>query len=449
MSNALTPGVVIEIADLDVESWANGVEHLLKSSGFEHLEDPIWQSGNLQSYFANLPTTQPSKPPDRYGHMLGKLIDYTVFYGLLQLQAEEPYYQKEAAYRPLAVLRNGRLLDEHYFQSDEQPANQNLPRELFLGAKILLLSVIKFYLANLEIIKLRKPNGNSFGISPNKIRLPNVKKYLFNFLRLFDDIFSHRTVLSTADWLFAFYALCLFSMANSLLIDTLSHLSNQPWPSQWYRWDATQMNSMYKVLVSIFIWSAKTQSGRPPSLSKLKDPLLLNWSSSPPPALLRSSVLIALMDTQRLTRVSSWDRSGIKSSKDFLMSLGAGDSRDIGFNGFLAQQYGQKSYPWNTDDASEMRVAGAQFTGMGSSNFNVSTGLDTAMTNTNTLGSGVEMSQESISRSSTFPQASKLAQRSYTWDRAEARMKELNRMGMDVPSIVNSVLAECFSDING
>jgi hypothetical protein len=163
---------------------------------------------------------------------------------------------------------------------------------------------------------------------------------LTDFLKTFDYLFSNRSALSPEGWLGAFYALCVFSIAKSLLIDTLSIRDKQERPSPWKSSDAVQINSVFKVLVSVFTWSAKN-SWCPKDEQKTRDPLLQDWrkGSDEAGSSLDPTIQDGLRATQALTKQWSWKSAGIKQSKDFLMNLGSGDFLSDGFNGFLKQRY--------------------------------------------------------------------------------------------------------------
>lgn len=189
------------------------------------------------------------------------------------------------------------------------------------------------------------PNINS-GRTYFRLPLPDVRRSLSEFLSCFDQLFSQRIVLTAEKWLEVFYAIAIFSMAKSLLIDTLSLRDDQERPSPWRASDAIQIGSVYKVVVSVFTWSAKINTWCPRMPAKGQDPLMTDWTSNERENIHPISIKMrdAFTATQKLTRQASWHDGGIKSSKDFLMSLGTGDFLDLGFSGFLPQRYGSKTY---------------------------------------------------------------------------------------------------------
>jgi hypothetical protein len=214
----------------------------------------------------------------------------------------------------------------------------------------LLLDVITLYKQERQIYnsvaKLQfDPNFNS-NRTPFRLPLPDVRRSLSEFLSCFDQFFLQRITLTPEKWLGVFYAIVIFSMAKSLLIDTLSLRDDQETPTPWRASDAIQIGSVYKAVVSVFTWSAKINTWCPSIPAKGRDPLMTDWTSIERENIypISSRMRDAFTATQKLTRQASWHHGTIKSSKDFLMSLGTGDFLDMGFSGFLPQRYGSKTY---------------------------------------------------------------------------------------------------------
>lgn len=221
---------------------------------------------------------------------------------------------------------------------------------LFLQAKVLLLDVIRLYKQEHQfhnlIAKLRLDPNMGSSLTRFPLPLPDVKRSLSEFLSGFDQAFSQRIILTAERWLDAFYAIIIFSMAKSLLIDTLSLRDDYEKPTPWRPSDAVQIGSVYKVLVAVFTRSAKINNWCPKLSAKERDPLIIDWTSNEWEDIhpISNRMRNALSATKNLTNQASWHHGAIKSSKDFLMSLGAGNFLDLGFNGFLPQRYGTRTY---------------------------------------------------------------------------------------------------------
>lgn len=169
--------------------------------------------------------------------------------------------------------------------------------------------------------------------------LPDIETPLNDFMKAFDLRFTNRKELSVEGWLGTFYALCIMSVVKSVLIDA-SQPQQLKIKQAVY---AAQLNNVYKVLVSVFSWSAKLSNWCPKEFQELRDPLLHNWTTKEGDE--NNSVSPPMQDglraTQDLVKQSLWGRAGIKHTKDFLLSLGTGKFLDHGFNGFLVQVYGE------------------------------------------------------------------------------------------------------------
>jgi len=214
--------------------------------------------------------------------------------------------------------------------------------QLYTLAKTLLVTVIRFReeFSGLEANirnTLNKYGPDSLG----PMTLPDIETPLVNFLRAFELRFSNRKELSVEGWLGSFYALCVLSIVKSILIDTSQPRQLKERQASY----AAQLANVYKVLVSVFSWSAKLNNWCPKEYLEIRDPLLHNWSTNDGVANHSISPLMqdGLRATQELTKQSLWGTTGIKHTKDFLLSLGSGQFLDHGFNGFLVQVYGAKT----------------------------------------------------------------------------------------------------------
>jgi len=299
------------------------------------------------------------------------------------------------------------------------------PWALFLQAKVLLLDVISLYKQERQIYNLVAKLRFDSNPTHFPIPLPDVRRSLSKFLSYFEQSFSQRITLTAERWLDAFYAIIIFSMAKSLLIDTLSLRDDQERPTPWRASDAIQIGSVYKVIVSVFTWSAKVNSWCPRMPAKGRDPLMTHWNSDKWENIHPISIKMrkALTDTQDLTRQALWKHGAIKSSKDFLMSLGTGDFLDLGFNGFLPQRYGSKIYrkvypktsrtrkPIDGQSAVRDFAIFPQYSTMGIASTNATTSAATtalpmAASKSIEFYRSSEPIAAGIERSATFPQAS-------------------------------------------
>lgn len=171
--------------------------------------------------------------------------------------------------------------------------------------------------------------------------LPDIKTPLATFLRAFDVRFTNRKELTVDGWLGSFFALCIVSIVKTILIDT-SQATQLLEKQATY---AAQLTTIYKVLVSVFSWSAKVSNWCPKEFVELRDPLLYAWSSDSGQGSQLVSVVSqqALRETKKMVHQSKWGSIGVKHSKDFLLGLGSGKFLDQGFNGFMFQIFRHKT----------------------------------------------------------------------------------------------------------
>ena len=171
--------------------------------------------------------------------------------------------------------------------------------------------------------------------------VPNLKGPLDAFLNYFDARFTNRKELSVDEWLGSFYALCVISIVKTILIDASAGMKSHRQGTF-----AAQLTTIYKVLVSVFSWSAKVNKWCMKE-NDLRDPLMHNWAANgavPGTELVTAQQQMALRDTKKLVRQNQWSSAGIKHTKDFLLALGSGKFVDKGFNGFMVQKVQHKSF---------------------------------------------------------------------------------------------------------
>jgi hypothetical protein len=164
--------------------------------------------------------------------------------------------------------------------------------------------------------------------SANEFILVDIKPDLETFLEDFESVCSGRGKLSGYAQLAYFYALLVFGVVKSLLIDTYSVRSEYEGDEFWSESDAVRITSAYKVLVSVYCWSGRS------------DPM---FDSHPGGG---DSVLQhAILETQKMLHKDRWELWGIKGTKEFLISLGSCFLPYGVYNGFFVQKFGLEALP--------------------------------------------------------------------------------------------------------
>lgn len=213
--------------------------------------------------------------------------------------------------------------------------------ELYELAKDILVVVVRF---REELWRQQDSFGPLDKIDPDAklpMPLPDIKTPLETFLRAFDARFTNRKELTVDGWLGSFFALCIVSIIKTILIDTCQSTQLLEKHATY----AAQLTTIYKVLVSVFSWSAKVSNWCPKEFVELRDPLLYAWSSESGQAsqMVSGTSQQALRETKKMVHQSKWSSVGVKHSKDFLLSLGSGKFVDYGFNGFMVQVFRHKT----------------------------------------------------------------------------------------------------------
>ncbi|KAK4245294.1 hypothetical protein C7999DRAFT_34354 [Corynascus novoguineensis] len=138
---------------------------------------------------------------------------------------------------------------------------------------------------------------------------------MVQFLQSFDSQMARPGALDPKHWLAGFFALCIFSVVKTVLVDRATHLRVNP-PSHA---GIQAMHAVHKALVSVFAWCT---------------PMLLDGQD----------VEVGHDDRELLLSVgmflgrSAWAERGIASSKDFLMLLGSGEIEGTYYHGFIKQR---------------------------------------------------------------------------------------------------------------
>ncbi|TVY35736.1 Transcriptional regulator [Lachnellula subtilissima] len=124
-----------------------------------------------------------------------------------------------------------------------------------------------------------------------------------NFLVSFDNITLRRSSLDPQDWIATFCALCFLHASIYFLCDGVSLARDEG--IQWTQFNKIALQSVYKALVSTFMWST-------PSLLD-DEAAFMHYESG---ELLSELRLLVFKDR--------WEEHGIQTTKDFLMELANG-----------------------------------------------------------------------------------------------------------------------------
>lgn len=191
-------------------------------------------------------------------------------------------------------------------------------------AKVLLREVVFYSVLRPEPI-LRMQPAQPGAVPPDEIdgdeHLRLVHDCLLRFLQVLDATITLRSSLQVKEWLAVFYSLCIFSAVRTILVDA-AYLSPETRPLRQgalrFEDTAQSMHSAYRAIAEFFAASV------PPALD--------SFSSK---ASAEDMPLIS--STNAVIRRDEWDRKGIYSSFDFLMSLGHSSPDGHHFDGFVKQ----------------------------------------------------------------------------------------------------------------
>lgn len=168
------------------------------------------------------------------------------------------------------------------------------------------------------------PFYNSGDSSNNLIRV-DIKNDMEKFLRDIEATCAGRGKLTGQPQLACFYALLVFGIAKSILIDAYSIRALYEIEDTWKSTDAMAINSVYKALVSAFCWASKS------------DMILQECGEST-----TNHTNNETWGTCSLVRHDQWEERGIKGTKEFLLGLGSSGSSDTSYNGFFPQKFASK-----------------------------------------------------------------------------------------------------------
>jgi hypothetical protein len=138
---------------------------------------------------------------------------------------------------------------------------------------------------------------------------------MVQFLQSFDAQMARPSPLDPKNWLAGYFALCIFSMVKTILVDRATHLRFNSPPHA----GVLAMHAVHKALVSVFAWST-------PMILDGQD---MDMGHDDRELLISIGVFLGR---------STWADRGIQSSKDFLMLLGSGEIEGNYYNGFIRQR---------------------------------------------------------------------------------------------------------------
>ncbi|KAK4103114.1 hypothetical protein N658DRAFT_505516 [Parathielavia hyrcaniae] len=138
---------------------------------------------------------------------------------------------------------------------------------------------------------------------------------MVQFLQSFDHQIARPGPFDPKSWLAGVFALCIFSMVKTILVDRATHLRFNPAPQA----GIAAMHAVHKALVSVFAWST-------PMLLDAQD---IDMGHDDRELLISAGVFLGR---------SSWAERGISTCKEFLMLLGSGEIERNYYNGFIRQR---------------------------------------------------------------------------------------------------------------
>ncbi|TVY47817.1 hypothetical protein LOCC1_G003937 [Lachnellula occidentalis] len=207
--------------------------------------------------------------------------------------------------------------------------------EIFRKSKVLLRQAVEIYL--LESLCRQIALGTVSGPPPflpsrlpasKALVLVDIKDDLEKFLSDFEAICSGRAKLAGPAQFSCLYALLVFSIVQSVLIDAYATRSQSDYVDPWNESYALRITSGFKALVGVFTSSSKA------------DVILQNESSVTP-----DSSRNAFRECREMVHLDKWEERGFKSTKDFLLNLGSCAFSDGIYNGFFVQKFGLETIP--------------------------------------------------------------------------------------------------------
>jgi len=209
-----------------------------------------------------------------------------------------------------------------------------VPWEIFRKARRLLRQTVEIYLLESlcrHIATGALPGPPSFDPSrlpaSKSLILVDIKDDIEDFLGTFEGMCSGRAKLTGPEQASCFYALLVFGIAKSMLIDAYSIRSVSDYTDPWKESYALRITSAFKALVGIFASASKS------------DMILQHVGN------LEGTKLDILQKSREMVKMHRWDERGFKTTKDFLLSLGGFIFSGGIYNGFFAQKFGIDTIP--------------------------------------------------------------------------------------------------------
>ncbi|KAE9364605.1 hypothetical protein N431DRAFT_354919 [Stipitochalara longipes BDJ] len=249
--------------------------------------------------------------------------DYEAAWSILQAVSMDSTYLTKTEYNLFTLLRQGNefsVYEPEYW-------------ELFNQTKRILRQSVEFYL--LERLCSQMASGDMIppfdpsSSTPNTLVLVDLKDDIESFLRRFEKICAGRAKLTGFAQLACFYALLVFGIAKSILIDAYSIRADYEEPNPWEEEDAVRITSAYKALVSVFCWSSKSDVVLDPEIDQ------------------DDELGAALLETRAMVQSAKWEGRGFRGMKEFLLGLGSCFFADGSYNGFFMQKFGKERIPRN------------------------------------------------------------------------------------------------------
>lgn len=203
--------------------------------------------------------------------------------------------------------------------------------ELFNQTKRILRQSVEFYL--LERLCSQMASGDMIppfdpsSSTPNTLVLVDLKDDMESWLRRFEKFCTGRAKLTGFAQLACFYALLVFGIAKSILIDAYSIRAEYEEPNPWTEEDATRITAAYKALVSVFCWSSKSDVIRDSETDE------------------DDELGAALLETRAMVHSEKWEERGFRGMKEFFLSLGSCFFAGGSYNGFFMQRFGRERVP--------------------------------------------------------------------------------------------------------
>jgi hypothetical protein len=186
-------------------------------------------------------------------------------------------------------------------------------------AKRLLREAVKLLLSERKILDCFKgPDSASY--FPAKFASVDLRRDVENFLEHFETVCSGRGKLCGFAQLACLYALLVFNVAKTVMIDAYLTRNEYEVISLWQDTDAVRIASAYKAIVSVYGWASKSD--------------VIDSTMEMPP-----NFGSAILETQEMLHQSMWEQRGYKATKDFLIALGSSFLLNGAYNGFLVPKF--------------------------------------------------------------------------------------------------------------